>query len=139
MRYLAIDVGTKTCGVAISDKTNVLATPYKLINYLKDDYLTLARELKNIIKEESITDLIVGYPINMDGSHGFATKRVDTLVSYLKDININIHYIDERLTTVDSINILHNVGKTTKTGKNVVDIISAVLILESYLKGINNE
>lgn len=137
MRCLSIDLGTKTCGVAISDKTNTIAVPYDFIKFKENDYNELAIKLNKIIENEIITHLIIGKPINMDGSHGFATKRSDELIKYLN--NVDIKYIDERLTTKSAIDILHNVGKKVENNKEKLDVISAILILENYLKVLNEK
>ncbi len=139
MRYLGLDIGVKRCGIAISDKTNLLATPYKTVSYNYEDYQNLANIIDEIIKLNNITDLVIGMPINMDGTKGFAAKRSEGFKDYLKTETINIHYIDERLTTVSAMNILHENGKNEKNGKKVIDTLSACLILEIFMKRIENE
>lgn len=138
MRYLAIDLGTKTCGIAISDRSNILACPYNTIRFNSNDYESLAPNLQMIFKEENITDLIIGKPKNMDGTSGFATKRSDELLTFLDTTNINIHYIDERLTTVLAQNIMRENGRNTKKSKKDIDTVAATLILESFMKAVNN-
>ena len=139
MRYLALDLGTKTCGVAISDKTNILASPLKTIRFQSEDYKTLLVELEDIIKEKEITNLVIGKPLNMDGSSGFATRRSDYIYEELKKLDINISFVDERYTSVFANNILKDLGKSTRGSKKLVDTVSACLILETHLRKIANE
>ncbi len=134
MRYLGLDLGTKRCGVAISDKTNLIACPLSLINYNSEDYESLAKEISLIIKENEITDLVIGLPKNMDGSSGFATKRSDRLLECLELGDVSVHFIDERLTTVMASNILRDNGKNAKKQKKMIDTLSACLILEDFMK-----
>lgn len=134
MRYLALDLGTKTCGVAISDKTNMLACPYKTIRFNNGDYELLFSELIEIFSKEKITHVIIGKPYNMDGTSGFATKRSKNLVDFLLQNNISHSFIDERLTSVFAGKILESNGLDNRKSKKLVDTVSACLILESYLR-----
>ncbi len=136
MRYLAIDLGTKRCGVAISDRTNTLSCPYNTISF--KDYNSLATELNKLLKDNNVTDLIVGYPKNMDGSSGFATKRFEELKNYLDLNNIKVHLVDERLSTVFAQNLLRDSGKNTKNSKGIIDTVSATVILDTFMKGLQN-
>ncbi len=137
-RYLGLDLGTKNCGIAISDKTNIIACPLKTIRYRENDYDYLANEINEIIKNNDITDLILGNPKNMDGSSGFATKRGELLLEKIENKDIKIHLIDERLSTVYAQNILHDAGKDIRKSKKIIDTLSACLILETFMKKVEN-
>ncbi len=139
MRYLGLDLGTTTLGIAITDKTNTLVTPLKLIKFKSEDYESLLGELNNIIDENHITDIVLGLPKNMDNSLGFAAERSIKFKELLQKEGINVHLEDERLTTVEAINILKNNGNKNIKKKEKTDVLSAVLILESYLKRNKNE
>jgi putative holliday junction resolvase len=134
MRYIGIDLGTKSCGVAISDKTNQIATPKTPIFFEKEDYKYLLKIIKTLIQENNITDIVIGLPKNMDGSLGFAAERSIKFAQLLNESNLQIHFEDERLTTIEAMNIIHFNGKTNKNSKQKIDSISAQIILESYLK-----
>lgn len=134
MRYLGLDLGTTSLGVAISDKTNTLASPLKLIKFNSEDYDTAINELMKIIKEEKITSVVLGLPKNMDNSLGFASKRSLEFKKMLEDKSINVILEDERLTTVEAINILKSSGINKINKSNKTDVLSAVLILESFLR-----
>lgn len=133
MRYLGLDLGTTTLGVAISDKTNTLATPLELIKFARENYEEALDKLLKIVSEYNIKEVVLGLPKNMDNSLGFASNRSLNFKSMLEDKGLVVHLEDERLTTVEAIGILknNNVKKINKSAKT--DIVSAVLILESYL------
>ena len=134
MRYLGLDLGTTTLGVAISDKTNTLATPLELIKFARENYEEALDKLLKIVIEYNIKEVVLGLPKNMDNSLGFASNRSLNFKSMLEDNGLVVHLEDERLTTVEAIGILknNNVKKINKSAKT--DIVSAVLILESYLR-----
>lgn len=140
MRYIGLDLGTKTCGVAISDRTNTLASLFKVINFKSEDYESIIPELKQIISDKEITEIALGFPKNMDNSCGFASERSLKFKELLeKNIDIKVNLIDERLTTVEAENILINLDKSRKDRKKVIDGVSAVLILESFLRERKNQ
>ena len=139
MRYLGLDLGTKSCGVSISDKTNVLSTPLNPIFYERENYSELLNQLKIIINDNNITDIVLGLPKNMDGSLGFAANRSIEFAGILTELNVNVHFVDERLSTVEAMSILHFTGKKVKNSKKVIDSVSANIILETYLRSINHE
>lgn len=140
MRYLGLDLGTKTLGIAISDKTNMLASFLKVIRFTNQDYESLIPELKKIIDENNITELALGLPKNMDNSLGFASERSLNFKEIIeKNINIKVNLIDERLTTVEAENILISMDRTRKKRKKVIDGLAACIILESFLKERENK
>lgn len=134
MRYLGLDLGTTSLGVAISDKTNTLVSPYKLIKFAKEDYKTALTELLKIINEENIDTVVLGLPKNMDNSLGFAAKRSMDFKEMIEEKGIKVILEDERLTTVEAINIMKNNGVKNINKQGKTDMLSAVLILENFLK-----
>ena len=134
MRYLGLDLGTTSLGIAISDKTNTLVSPYKLIKFRSEDYDTLLTELLKIIEEEKIDTVVLGLPKNMDNTLGFAAQRSLYFKDMLESKGIKVILEDERLTTVEAINIMKNNGVKNINRQGKTDMLSAVLILESYLK-----
>ena len=135
MRYLGIDLGTTTVGVSISDKTNMLATPLRVIKFKKECYEDTLEELERIISDNKITDIVLGLPKNMDNSLGFAAQRSINYCKLLEKFPVNIHLYDERLSTVEALNILKSTGNKRIKEKNVIDAVSANIILESFLRG----
>lgn len=139
MRYLGLDLGTTSLGVAISDKTNTLVSPLTLIKFKKEDYNDALNKLLEIIRDKNISRVVLGLPKNMDNSLGFAAQRSLNFKKLLESENIEVILEDERLTTVEAINIMKNNGLKRINEQNKTDVLSAVLILESYLKRQNYE
>lgn len=135
MRCLGLDLGTKTLGLAISDKTNFIASPFKTLRWDGNDYNLLFSELDNIIKEYNITHLVLGLPKNMDNTLGFASERSLKFKEALEDrYGLQVVLIDERLSTVEAENYLINADMSRKKRKKVIDGVAASLILDTYLK-----
>ena len=135
MRYLGLDLGTKTLGVAITDTTGLIARPLKVIRFPKEDYETALRELQNILDEYDISKIALGLPKNMDGTEGFASERSLKFKEMLESItDIPVTLVDERLTTVLAENILLEADVSRKKRKSVIDGVAAVLILETFIK-----
>ena len=139
MRYLGLDLGTTSLGVAISDKTNTLVSPLTLIKFKKEDYNDALNKLMEIIKDKNISKVVLGLPKNMDNSLGFAAQRSLNFKKILESENVEVILEDERLTTVEAINIMKNNGLKRINEQNKTEVLSAVLILESYLKRQNYE
>lgn len=139
MRYLGLDLGITSLGVAISDKTNTLVSPLTLIKFKREDYNDALNKLMEIIKDKNISKVILGLPKNMDNSLGFAAQRSLNFKKMLESKNVEVILEDERLTTVEAINIMKNNGLKRINEQNKTDVLSAVLILESYLKRQNYE
>lgn len=137
MRYLGLDLGTTTCGVAITDKTNTIVSPVKLIKFTREDYDTALKEVLLIINSKDVGVVVLGLPKNMDNSMGFAAQRSINFKKMLEKENIRVELQDERLTTVEAINIMKNNGLKEINKQGKTDIISATLILNDYLKKVN--
>jgi len=135
MRVLGLDLGTKTLGVAITDKTNSIASPLKVIRFNESNYEELIEPVKELVDRYSITDIVLGLPKNMDNSLGFAAERSLKFKELLeKNINIKILLIDERLSTKEAEMILFNTGNNGKKRKKIIDGVAATIILETYLR-----
>lgn len=135
MRYLGLDLGTKTLGLAISDKTNTIATPYKVLRYNGEDYDILFKDLDSIIKDKVITTLVLGLPKNMNNSLGFAAERSMKFKEALENrYNLEVVLVDERLSTVEATNYLLDENMSRKKRKKVIDGVAASIILDTYIK-----
>lgn len=133
MRYLGLDLGTKTLGIALSDKTNTIASPYKTIRF--KTYEELLESIKKIVLEKEIGVFVLGYPKNMNNSKGFAVARTEEFKSLLEtSFDLPIILIDERLSTVEAENILLFTDTKRKKRKKVIDSYAAAIILDTYLK-----
>ena len=134
MRYLGLDLGSKTLGIAISDMTNCIASIYTTIYFKDEDYKSLIEPLKEIINKEKITTLVLGFPKNMNNSLGDrALITLEFKKMLEKELNINVVLEDERLTSVISNNVLIDADISRKKRKKKVDGIAAVIILQGYL------
>ncbi len=133
-RYMGLDLGTTTLGVSITDKTNTLVSPVKLIKFKSEDYDFALDELIKIAEEKKVKDFVLGLPKNMDNSLGFAANRSLNFKTMLEEKGFNVYLEDERLTTVEALNIMKNNGMKNIKEKEKTDILSAVLILETFLK-----
>lgn len=135
MRVLGLDLGTKTVGVAISDKTNTIASSLKVIKFDESTYEDMLDEICQIIKKYDITHIALGLPKNMDNSLGFASQRSITFKEKLAmKTDVTIELIDERLSTKEAENILITADLSRKKRKKVIDSLAATIILDTYLK-----
>ena len=134
MRCLGLDLGSKTLGIAISDRTNFIASVYKTIFFKEEDYSSLIEPLKEIVKNEDIGTIVLGLPKNMNNSLGpraLITLEFKEMIE--KELNIPIVMEDERLTSVISNNILISANISRNKRKKKVDGMAAEIILQSYL------
>lgn len=132
MKYLAMDLGTKRLGLAIST-SGVLTTPYKLISF--KTYEEARDEVIKIIEKEKITCLVLGLPKNMDNSMGFASERSLNFKKLLEEkCSLHVNLVDERLSTVEAESILIENNYSRAKRKNVIDELSACIILDTYLR-----
>ena len=134
MRCLGLDLGTKTLGLAISDKTNTIASIYKTLYFDDEDYRSLIVPLKEIIFKEEIDTLVLGLPKNMNntlGERALITLKFKAMLE--QELNIKVIMEDERLTSVISNNVLIEANVSRKKRKQKVDGMAAVIILQGYL------
>lgn len=133
MKCLGMDLGTKKLGLAMSDATGMISYPYKLIKF--SDYEEAAKEVVDIVNKEKVEVLVLGLPKNMDNSMGFASERSLNFKSILEGLtDKEIVLIDERLSTVEAENMLINDDVKRKKRKDVIDELSAAIILDTYLR-----
>ena len=133
MRYLGLDLGSKTLGVALSDKTGLIASNYKTIHH-NEDYDGLIEEVKKLVLELEIDAIVLGFPKNMNNTVGnkgelslVFQKKLEKLLS------IPVYLQDERLTTKIATDMLIQGNVSRKKRKKVVDSIAATVILQSFL------
>lgn len=134
MKYLGLDLGTRTLGISISDLTHTIATTYKTIRYQEEDYDFLINELKKIIDHEKIEKIILGLPKNMNNTIGESAERCLKFKDNIeKSLNIEVVMQDERLTTVEATNYMIEANISRKKRKNKIDSLAANIILQTYL------
>ena len=132
MRYLGLDLGTKTLGIAISDRTGVIASFYDSIRYTSEE--ELITRINEIIEKEKVDIIVLGLPINMDGSKGFrAQETVEFKEKLEKKTDKKIIFQDERLSTKVATDTLIKADISRSKRKGIIDGVSAVVILQGYL------
>lgn len=133
MRYLGLDLGSKTLGIAISDQTGMIARSLKIIRH-EEEYERLLKEIKKLVEEEKIEGIVLGYPKNMNNTIGEKAKLSETFKEQLeKECKIKVELEDERLTTKQATDILISNNTSRKKRKKVIDSMAATIILQSYL------
>lgn len=134
MRYIGFDLGTKTLGISISDKTGTIASFYKTIEFKNEDYESLIDPIKEIITEYDVNTVVLGLPKNMNNSVGFAGERSINFKKLLEDkLNLNVILEDERLSSVEANNIMIMGDLSRNKRKKKVDALAATIILQRYL------
>jgi putative Holliday junction resolvase len=136
-RLLGIDLGTKRIGIAISDYNQKIATPLQTLD--KSKQVKLIDELESIITEYDIKGIIIGNPINMDGTYGKSSQSAkDIAINISNKIDIPVSLWDERLSTVGAFNLSSELDiNVSKRGKDI-DKFAAAFILQGALDFIQN-
>lgn len=138
MKCLGMDLGTRTLGLATSDRLGMISSPYKTIRY--EDTDSLVDEVLEIIKNEKIEVLVLGYPKNMNNTLGEAVERTMNFKDKLESkCDLKINLIDERLSTIEATNYLLDEDMSRKGRKRVVDAVAASIILDTYLRKVEIE
>ena len=129
---MSVDYGDSRTGIAVSDKSNTLASPYGVI---KESYKPkLVDKIVNAAIENGAEKIVIGLPVNMDGSYGYRCAECKELGDMISEkCSADIVYQDERLTTVMAHGILSENNVRGKKRKDHIDAVSAVIILQSYL------
>ncbi len=131
-RILGLDVGDKRIGVAISDPLGITASGLETINRRNSDYDL--QTIKDIIDRHSIVEIVIGLPLNMNGSIGDQAIRTQSFGKRLAQYtNLPVIYEDERLSTVSAIRTLVAVGKKSGRNKGLKDKVAAAIILQKFL------
>ncbi|MBQ8765500.1 MAG: Holliday junction resolvase RuvX [Clostridia bacterium] len=138
MIIMSVDYGDVRTGIAVCDKMQIIASPVCVIT--EKDREKLAEKIKELAIEKKAERLCVGIPQNMDGSYGFRSDACREFAGILREkTGLQVDFQNERLTTVSAHNILNTVNVRGKKRKEVVDAVSAVLILEDYMNTIKNK
>ena len=140
MRYLGIDLGSKTVGIAMSDPTRTIASTFKTIFFSNEDYKSTIDEIKQIVNDYDVKKIIIGLPKNMNNTLG---ERAIITTEYKKlleeNIKVPVVMFDERLTSVISNQVLIEADLSRKKRKKKVDSVAAQVILQDYLNKEKNE
>ena len=136
-RLIGLDLGSKRIGVSICDEKQLIATPFKTIN--RSTAKDLIDELKRIIEENNIKGIIIGNPLNMDGSSGSSAQSVkDTSNNIEKSIELPICLWDERLSTVGAFNLSSQLDINVSKREKKIDENAAAFILQGALDFLHN-
>lgn len=136
MRILGLDYGTKTVGVAVTDELGITVQPLETITRESSSKLRpTLRRIEELIEEMDVREIVLGLPLNMDGSEGERAACTREFADMLeRRTGLSVHLLDERLTTVEADEILGFCGIPKKNYKKYVDSVAAVLILEDYVR-----
>jgi len=131
-RLIGIDPGGKRIGIALSDENKIVATPYTTI--IKENYRDLVDQIKKIVEEYDIDGIVIGNPINMDGTEGPSSQSAKDLAKNLsKDITENITLWDERLSSQGAFNLSNDLSINSSKKVKKLDENSAQFILQGIL------
>ena len=133
MRYLGLDLGSRTLGMAVSDPLGIIASSYKIIRH-DEEYARLISDVLETIQDKKIEAIVLGLPKNMNNTIGPKGELSFQFKEMLEDkIKIPVYLQDERLTTKQAENLLINNDTSRKKRKKVIDSMAATIILQSYL------
>ncbi len=133
MKYLGLDLGSRTLGIAVSDATGTIASTYKTIRH-EEEYDRLLNEVKQIVEELNIGAIVLGFPKNMNNTIGPKGQlSLEFKEKLEKLVSIPVYLQDERLTTKSATDMLIMGNVSRKNRKKVVDSVAATIILQSYL------
>ena len=136
-RLIGLDLGSKRIGVSICDEKQLIATPFKTIN--RSTAKELIDELKSIIEENNVKGIIIGNPLNMDGSSGSSAQSVkDTSNNIKKNIDLPVFLWDERLSTVGAFNLSSQLNVNVSKREKKIDENAAAFILQGAIDFLNN-
>lgn len=134
MRYLGLDLGTKTLGVSISDRLGIVASSLKIIHFTSENYEDTFIELKEIIDKYNVEKIVLGLPKNMDNSLGESANRsIEFKKKLEKEFNLEVIMQDERMSSIEAHNIMLQGDLSRKKRKKYVDSLAANIILQRYL------
>ena len=138
MRFLGIDYGDSRTGLAITDPLNITAQGLETLNNNGNDKIIL-KKIDELLERYEISTIVIGYPLNMNGTKSERTEITEKFIHKLKCKynKLQIKTIDERLTTVAAHKTMNLLEVNKNKKKNIVDTISAVYILETYLKQVD--
>ncbi len=130
---LGLDLGTKTLGIAISDDLGIIASGLENFRFEEEDYDKAVARVVEIVKERKVSKVILGKPVHMNGDEGDKVELVNQFKAKLEEHNISVVLLDERWTTKMATRRLLEADLSRKKRKKVIDMMSAVIILQNYL------
>ena len=132
MKIMAVDLGDARTGLACCDRTEFLASPIGVIH--ERDFNEIIRQVAVASEEYAVQEIVVGYPVNMNGSAGERAEKCEKFAHILSQlVTVPVRLWDERSTTVSAAGYLNETNTRGKKRKEVIDEVAATIILESYL------
>ena len=130
MRALGLDVGDRRIGLALSDPTGLLASPYGVVERGPSDIADILR----VAEENEVSEIVVGLPLSMSGASGAQAGKVRGFIRDLRSqTDLPIRTVDERLSTVQAQTMLHQSGRRRQRDRGQLDAAAAAVILQAYL------
>lgn len=140
MRVIGCDLGTKTLGLALSDLSGFLASPYQTIRFDEDDYEHAAEQLMVILEKEKVETIVLGLPKHMNGSLGISAQRSQDFKELLAEFtHLPVILEDERLSTVAAQKSMLMAEMNRQKRKTSIDQMAATMILQGYLDRQRNQ
>ena len=137
-RLMGIDPGRKRVGIAISDENKIIATPYTTI--IKNKYSDFVKEIIKVVEENQIKGIVIGNPINMDGTQRQSSQSAkDLAINLSKDVTENVTLWDERLSSQGAFNLSNDLASNTSKKVSKLDENSAQFILQGALDYLTRE
>ncbi len=133
MKIIGLDLGSKTCGIALSDKFEMLASPMEIYRFQDEDYQSCLNYITEYAKNNSVETIVLGYPKNMNNSIGERAKISENFKEMLEKFGLEVILWDERLTTKEVTRVMITADLSRKRRKKEVDKLAATIILQGYL------
>lgn len=134
MRVLGLDLGSRTCGIAVSDPMGMIARTVETFRFAEDDYPAACHRVIALCEELKVDEIVLGLPKHMNGDVGIRGEISLRFKEMLEEqLDLKVTLIDERLTTVAATKLLISADVSRKKRKQVVDQVAAVQILQGYL------
>lgn len=134
MRYLGLDLGTRTLGISMSDTSLTIATPYTVLRFEEGKQYSTMEEIKKIVEEYNITKIILGFPKNMNNTVGDrGTMTIEYQEKLSQYLHLEVVLQDERLSTVEATHYMIEADISRKKRKKKIDSLAANIILQTYL------
>lgn len=131
MSFLGIDYGEKRIGLSYGDELGLASPLPAAVEATKAERL---RHIEHVIRERKVTEIVIGHPLNMDGTAGFKAREVEKFATTLEErVKLPLHLVDERLTSYEVEEQLKQQKKKVARGSGVVDSLAATLILQDFL------
>lgn len=134
MRILALDIGDKRTGVAVSDPSRTVATPLTVLDTMKQSRRD--SELARIVEDYEVGTIVVGLPMTLEGELGQQARHVQALTTKMAQfLRVPVEYVDERLSSAEAAKRMRESGETERTMRGRLDMVAAAVFLQAYLDG----